>query len=130
MFLNELESLIKEYSESALLLLHDIDARPAVDDNGTPADTTDDTIYAASEDGFLYAINPDGTSKGLSWPFSVGYVTSRATIGADGTIYVGSRDSKVYAIKPDGTSKGLSWPFTAPSGNIMTSPGPLILPAQ
>jgi outer membrane protein assembly factor BamB len=100
---------------------NDIDARPAVDDNGTPADTTDDTIYAASEDGFLYAINPDGTSKGLSWPFSVGYVTSRATIGADGTIYVGSRDSKVYAIKPDGTSKGLSWPFDT-AGAIMTSP--------
>jgi hypothetical protein len=61
---------------------NDIDAQPIVDDNGTPADTTDDTIYAASEDLLLYAINPDGTFK---WSFSTNYVTTRASIGADGT---------------------------------------------
>ena len=98
---------------------NDIDAPPVVDDNGTPADTSDDTIYAGSEDGFFYAINPDGTFK---WSFNTGYVTTAAAIGADGTIYVGSHNDNVYAINPDGTPKGLSWPFTAPSGNIMTSP--------
>jgi len=101
---------------------NDIDAQPVVDDNGTPADTTDDTIYASSEDGFTYAINPDGTPKGLSWPFNTGYVTTAAAIGADGTVYVGSHNDNVYAINPDGNPKGLSWPFTAPSGNIRTSP--------
>jgi outer membrane protein assembly factor BamB len=97
---------------------NDIDAQPVVDDNGTPGDTTDDTIYVGSEDRFFYAINPNGTFK---WSFDTGYVVTAAAIADDGTVYAASRDSKVYAINPDGTSKGLSWPFDT-GGVIVSSP--------
>jgi len=97
---------------------NDVDAQPVVYDNGTPADTTDDTIYVGAEDAVFYAINSNGTIK---WSFSTNYVITPATIGADGTIYVASTDSRVYAINPNGTPKGLSWPFDT-GGNIMSSP--------
>jgi outer membrane protein assembly factor BamB len=87
---------------------NDIDGRPFVDDNGTPADTTDDTIYAGCEDNFFYAINYDGTPK---WSFETGSdVISTAAIAADGTIYVGSIDNKVYAFKTAARVAGLLHP--------------------
>ena len=62
---------------------------PAIDDNGT--------IYAAAHDhlgnGYLYALNPDGT---LKWKYpnnnqeKIQSLQSPPAIGSDGTIYVGS----------------------------------------
>ncbi|PQJ74611.1 PQQ-binding-like beta-propeller repeat protein [Polaribacter gangjinensis] len=53
--------------------------------NATATIATDGTIYIGAMNGFLYAINPDGTEK-----WNVKYGTWTATtpaIGADGTIY-------------------------------------------
>jgi len=80
----------------------------------SPAIGADGTIYVGSNDGKLYAINPDGSH---SWNFTTGgRVESSPAIGADGTIYVGS--DKLYAINPDGSH---SWNFTA-GGWVYSSP--------
>jgi outer membrane protein assembly factor BamB len=54
------------------------------------------TIYVGSEDGRLYAINPNGSEK---WSFDSGdHVSSSPSIGPDGTIYFGNEGSQFYAI--------------------------------
>ncbi len=72
----------------------------------SPAVGPDGVIYIGSNDGYLYAIRPDGT---LKWKFETkGAVHSHPAIGADGTIYVGSWDHHLYAINPNGS---LKWKF-------------------
>ena len=72
--------------------------------DSSPAVSREGTIFVGSEDGNLYAINPDGTIK---WKFKTdNYIESSPAIGADGTIYFGSTDHSVFAVKADGT---LSW---------------------
>jgi outer membrane protein assembly factor BamB len=77
----------------------------------------DGTIYAASGDTRLYALNPDGSKK---WEFLTGdyIITSSPSIGADGTVYVGSDDKKLHAVNPDGTKK---WAFDG-GGKFESSP--------
>jgi len=74
----------------------------AVDSNGV--------IYAGSDDGNFYAINPNGTVKWTITGILVsGSFPSVPAIGPDGTIYVGSSGSNyLYAINPNGTIK---WKF-------------------
>lgn len=71
----------------------------------------DGTIYTAGKNGFVQAINPDGT---LKWTFdtldlegSICHTSSRSSpsIGEDGTIYVGYDGGSLLAINPDGTLK-------------------------
>jgi len=82
----------------------------------SPAIRADGTIYAGSKDGFLYAINPDGT---LMWNFDAGINYSSPTIGPDGTIYIGSYiDNCLYAVNPDGT---LNWKHETGDG-VNSSP--------
>ncbi len=71
---------------------------------GTPAISSDGTIYFGSYDDKFYAVNSsDMTEK---WSYStVGDVFGSAVIGSDGTIYFGSKDRNVYALNPDGTLK-------------------------
>ena len=93
-------------------LLRIIDSSPAIDSDGT--------IYVGSEDGYrdgyLYAIDPDGS---LKWKFETGgSVDSSPAIGSDGTIYVGSRGGYLNAINPDGS---LKWEFKT-GGRIDSSP--------
>ncbi len=94
-----------------------INSSPAIDVGA------DGTIYVGSEDGKLYAINPDGTAK---WIFTTGSgdVDSSPAIGPDGTIYVGSGSGflsdihKLSAITPEGMEK---WAFIA-GANVESSP--------
>jgi PKD repeat protein len=73
----------------------------------SPVIGTDRTIYIGSDNGKVYAINPDGT---LKWTCNTGgKILGSAAIGADGTIYIGSYDKKIYAINSDGT---LKWTYT------------------
>ena len=84
----------------------------------SPALATDGTIYIGSDDGKLWAINPDGTAK---WRFPIGpQVKSSPGIGADGTIYVGSisPSNRLYAVDTNGIEK---WEFAA-GGPITTTP--------
>jgi sugar lactone lactonase YvrE len=69
----------------------------------SPAIGADGTVYVGSDDGFLYAIKPDGS---LLWKYEViDTVRSSPAIGADGTIYVAGYDGNLHAIKPDGNAR-------------------------
>ncbi|HIE13178.1 MAG TPA: hypothetical protein EYP63_07125 [Desulfotomaculum sp.] len=85
-----------------------------------PAIGSDGTIYAGSEDGCLYALNPDGT---LNWRYEVGRsVQTPPAIGSDGTIYFGGAEDLythyLYALNPDGT---LKWKYKDEEGFSISS---------
>jgi hypothetical protein len=67
----------------------------------SPTIANDGAIIFGSDDGHLYALNPDGT---LRWKYpavgSIGAVRSKPAIGPDGIIYFGAEDGKLYAIDP------------------------------
>ena len=83
-----------------------------------PAIGSDGTIYVASNDHYLYAVNPDGSQK---WKFDLGYGAYGApAIGPDGTIYIGTAGiGKLFAVNPDGTKK---WESERADGWIEDSP--------
>ncbi len=62
----------------------------------------DGTLYAASEDGFVYALDASGN---LQWTFAAGPMIAGPTIGADGTIYVTNKDQRIFAINRTGTQQ-------------------------
>ncbi len=69
----------------------------------SPAIGSDGTIYVASDDGKLYAINPDGSKQ---WGTAIGALGhSSPAIASDGTIYLASGDGKLYAINADGKKR-------------------------
>ena len=71
-----------------------------------PVIGVDATIYAGSNDGNLYAINPDGTEK---WRYQASRLDNgSAAVGKDGVVYIGSGDNHFYAIDANGT---LKWRF-------------------
>lgn len=71
-----------------------------------PAVAADGTIYAASEDGFLYAWDPGG---GLQWKCDLGWLPwDCLALGGDGTIYAGLKNNDFVAINPNGH---LLWRF-------------------
>ena len=90
--------------------------------HSSPAIGPDGTIYIGSDDGKVYAVQPDGTKK---WEFETGgIVSSSPAIGYFGgilRIYVGSEDNKVYAINADGTAATGEWPFVT-GGPVISSP--------
>jgi outer membrane protein assembly factor BamB len=73
-----------------------------------PAIAEDGTVYIASWDDCLHAVNPNGTRK---WTIdSNGNIVSSPAIGSDGTIYFGTmwgtgNGGEIFAINPDGTEK-------------------------
>jgi outer membrane protein assembly factor BamB len=80
----------------------------------SPVIGADGTIYVGSHDGYLYAINPDGTEK---WRFDAGppryderwnvskSIMATPAIAADGTICVYSSANYLFAVNPNGTEK-------------------------
>ncbi len=62
----------------------------------------DGTLYAAGEDGFVYALDASGN---LKWKFDAGPMTAAPAIGADGTIYVSNQEESTFAINPTGTQQ-------------------------
>jgi len=82
----------------------------------SPAVGADGTVYLASYDNNIYALNADGS---LKWTFATeGWTYSSPAVGADGTVYVGSTDNKFYAIKPDGS---LKWSYLT-GDRVVSSP--------
>lgn len=84
----------------------------------SPAVAGDGTVYFASEDGFVYAVNGDGS---LKWQRSTNGAIDIATpaVGADGTVYIGSGDGFLYALNNGtGTRK---WRFAAGTGISSTA---------
>jgi len=67
----------------------------------------DGTIYCHSDNGSIYAINPDGT---LKWQFSTSSsIQAWPSLGHDGTIYAGNEAGIFFAINRNGTEK---WRYT------------------
>ena len=75
----------------------------------------DGTIYVASVDGGVYALDPRGGVVG-EWYIS-GIPYSPLALGADGTVYVCSYDGSLYACAPGGV---ISHRWTV--GTVMASP--------
>ena len=92
-----------------------IESSPIIDKNGV--------IYFGAHDGYLYALNPDGT---LKWKFNAGpsvydkrwnvtkSIMAAPAIAKDGTIYIYSSANYLFAVNPDGTEK---WRFPVKWGN-------------
>jgi len=68
---------------------------------GTPCSSLDGTIYFGTDNGRIYAVNPDGTDK---WNKQIGSrIESAPAIGEDGTVYIGAfyeTYGYVYAFGP------------------------------
>lgn len=84
---------------------------------------SDGTIYTAGKNGFVHALNPDGTLKWKYDNLDLGgscRVSSRSSpsIASDGTIYVGHDGGSFFALNPDGT---LKWEHSM-FGAIITVP--------
>ena len=74
-----------------------IDSSPAVAPDGS-------AVYVGSDDGNLYAIDPETGSK--LWQYTTDKpVRSSPAIDPDGTIYFGSLDGNLYALRSNGTLK-------------------------
>lgn len=69
---------------------------------GALALASDGTLYAASTDGFVYALDSEGN---LKWKFHIGPTQANPAIGADGTIYVSDLGQHIYALNPNGTQQ-------------------------
>ena len=62
----------------------------------------DGTVYAATEDGFLYAVDASGNQK---WKFNAGPMLVSPVLGADGTIYVTNEDQLTSAVSQAGAER-------------------------
>lgn len=83
-----------------------VESSPAIGSNGV--------IYFGSYDGYLYAVEDNGTQGLLKWKFKTdGPIDGSPIVDADGVIYFASRDSYVYALFPNGAVK---WKFKAGDG--------------
>ena len=78
----------------------------------TPAIGSDGVVYVGSNDGNLYAIDPNAGVGTKKWEvFIGGCAYSSPSIASDGTVYIGSLDGNLYAIKSDSTGLANSpWP--------------------
>jgi len=86
--------------------------------DGGPIIGKDGTIFFGDNDGYVFALHPNGTLKwdyrAVNWE----WITSAPALGEDGTLYVGSWDHYLYAF--NSTSGVLKWKFNA-KGTIATS---------
>lgn len=83
---------------------------PMADIYCSPAVGADGIIYVGSEDGYLYALNPDGT---LAWAYLTnnGINWTSPAIDNNGTIYIGNNNGELFAL--NSSSLGLAnspWP--------------------
>jgi outer membrane protein assembly factor BamB len=82
-----------------------------------PTVQQDGTLYAGSNDGYVYAL--DASNGSLLWRYKTGGAIQASPVIANGIVYVDSKDHYVYAINAaDGT---LSWRYK--TGNaVLASP--------
>ncbi|WGL15030.1 PQQ-binding-like beta-propeller repeat protein [Microbulbifer bruguierae] len=84
---------------------------PATGSFSAVAIAQDGTVYVASDDQHLYALNPDGTQK---WAQDLGYrIDASPVIGRGGAVYIGAASSNRFmAFNPDGSVK---WEYVSNS---------------
>ncbi|WP_254280235.1 PQQ-binding-like beta-propeller repeat protein [Haloarcula marina] len=85
---------------------------------GTPA-VHDGTVYAATEDGYVYSLDASDGSQNWEASDPNGAIYGSATVASDGTVYVASNDGFVYAYASDGS---LSWSHDLGSAAGRTTP--------
>ena len=88
--------------------------------DSSPAIGSDGTVYVGSDNGYLFAINPEGQEK---WRFKTGArITSSPTIDMVNNVervYFGSEDKNVYAVRADNGQE--IWRFKT-FGEVYSSP--------
>jgi outer membrane protein assembly factor BamB len=65
----------------------------------------DGTVYAASEDGYLYAVDAAGN---LRWKFNAGPMQVAAVQGADDTIYFTNEEQFIFAVNRTGRQQWMA----------------------
>lgn len=86
----------------------------------SPAIGFDGTIYISSTNGYIYAINPNGT---LKWKFnSNGAIYSSPSLWKNQVIYFGNYSGCLYALNLDGTLKWKLDTGEPGSSSILSSP--------
>ena len=76
----------------------------------SPLVTKDGLVVFGGQDGFVTALNSDGTE---AWRYKVGAdVDGSAAAGIDGSIYIGADDGRMFALRTDGS---LKWSFVSQS---------------
>jgi outer membrane protein assembly factor BamB len=78
---------------------------------GALATADDGTLYAAAEDGFVYALDGSGTQQ---WKTYVGPTRSAPAVGSDGAIYIANNNGRVMALNHSGTVR---WTAEVYQGN-------------
>lgn len=87
---------------------------------GALAMADDGTLYAAAEDGFVYALNGSGTQQ---WKTYVGPTRSAPTVGSDGAIYIANNNGRVIALNHSGVVR---WTTDVYQGNTWGENGSAI----
>lgn len=78
--------------------------------SGSPALGEDGTVYTASHDGRVYALDPDTGKK--RWSLKTGdFICGSCAIGREGTLYVGTGDGVLYAIEDRGDQAAVIWRY-------------------
>lgn len=80
-------------------------------ETGSPALSNSGVIFTPALDGYLHAINPDGTER---WKFDTGNeaLGSSPVIDSDGTVYLGSAANRLYAVNSEsGPLANTDWPM-------------------
>ncbi len=94
---------------------------------GSPVVGANGTVYFTSNDGYLYAVNPDGTSWRTFAGDSVdsgGLLLKAPAIGGDGTVYLAAGAPALQAFTPDGNVKWVTPPtLTYPESPIIDGSG-------
>ncbi len=86
----------------------------------SPVIANDGTLYLASTDGKLYALDQSGT---MQWSFQAEEALfATPAIGPDNTIYLGDLAGNYYAISPDGNEKWRYQPNNGTDRRIIHAP--------
>ena len=122
----ETETGLETESDPASLIVAKWKFKTKGDVDCSPAIGLDGTVYFGSDDGNLYALDPETGKE--RWIFSAGgEIQSSPAIGPDGTIYFGSLDNHFYAVMPTGMLKWsmnigdaiFSSPAIGPEGRVI-----------
>ncbi len=92
--------------------------------DSSPALAWDGTLYVGSDDGFLHAINPDGSQRWTAPSSPAFSIDSTPAVDPDGTVYIGDWDFNLHAFDFEGTPV---WSSPFPTANFIFS-SPTIAP--
>jgi len=88
--------------------------------DGALALSADGTIIAACRDGYVYAVDSNGS---LQWKTYIGATSTSPAIGSDGAIYIANDNGAVYALNRSGSQR---WKSIVYEGNTYGHSAPAI----